>query len=139
MVAHSDKDFIKRRLSRKNIKFYLKHQRTGKECTSTRVFKCSSVLVFWKTSNMVKSLIYKLQFNHLTINLYEPQGKPWTHISGQSPEELNLSFPSAEAEREDGSKNPRSRFVSRVSQELFILWLPVNNHFPNKPFTFKFE
>ncbi|MFC1731053.1 hypothetical protein ACFL6I_12030 [candidate division KSB1 bacterium] len=53
---------------------------------------------------------------NLQINRYEPQGvpspkwlwhigdKPWTQISGQSPEEFNLSFSSAKAEREGGLK-----------------------------------
>ena len=41
------------------------------------------------------------------INWYEPHPEysGWTHISGQSPEELDLSFPSAIAEREGGLKN----------------------------------
>ena len=42
------------------------------------------------------------KYHNLKINWYEPQGKPWTLISGASPGELDQTFLSAEAEREGG-------------------------------------
>ncbi|MFC1731095.1 hypothetical protein ACFL6I_12245 [candidate division KSB1 bacterium] len=67
------------------------------------------------------------------INRYEPQGKPWTQISGQSPEEFNLSFSSAKAEREGGLNSKWKIAVGYTLVQGFNLGEKYITSIPNDP------